>query len=124
MKYDRYAVINGTTGNCKLSKGERTEIVKALVNAANQAGASHGISFKMVANSVGYAHIKVDDVRAIARRFLNVMCDWKAVVFKSNENDSLFCSLTFVDWDESAILDDMFPDEEADLSGMLYSLKK
>lgn len=124
MKYDRYAAVSGTTGNCKLKKEEREAIVDALIEEAKKPNACYGISFRAVAAALGYKHVKTDDVRATAVRFLNAMPDWKAVVFKTQKTaTSLFIGLEFVDWDDEAILELAEHDTEADMFGKLKEEK-
>lgn len=52
-----------------------------------------------VARSMGYNHIKKENVQGIMKSFLQKNPNYKAVqiVEKENSNMSLFCSLTFVD---------------------------
>lgn len=119
IKFDRYAAVGGTTGDCKMSGRERLRIVNALVTAANESS-DGSISFRAAANACGYTHVKLDDVRAIARQFLNKMPNWKAVRYGvPHQITSLFCGLKFVDWDDEAILEMAQPDDELDEYGRL-----
>lgn len=119
VKFDRYAAVGGTTGNCKMSRRERLRIVDALVTAANES--SDGtISFRAVANACGYKHVKVDDVRIIGRQFLDRMPNWKAVYTTiPHQIMSLFCALEFFNWDEEAIVEMAQSDDELDEYGRL-----
>ena len=119
IKFDRYAAVDGTTGDCKMSRRERLRIVNALVTAANESS-DGSISFRAAANACGFTHVKLDDVRAIARQFLNKMPNWKAVRYKiPHQITSLFCGLQFVDWDDEAIIGMAQPDDELDEYGRL-----
>lgn len=119
IKFDRYAAVGGTTGNCKMSRRERLIIVDALITAANESR-DGAVSFRAIANTCGYTHVKLDDVRAIARQFLNKMPSWKAVRYKiPHQITSLFCGLQFVDWDDEAIIEMTQPDDELDEYGRL-----
>lgn len=119
VKFDRYAAVSGTTGDCKMSRRERLRIVDALIIAANES--SDGtISFRTVANACGYKHVKLDDVRAIGRQFLDKMPNWKAVFcIVPRQITSLFCGLEFFNWDDEAIVEMAQPDDELDEYGRL-----
>lgn len=120
IKFDRYAAVSGTIGNCKMGKKARQEILNALIATASDKPKDGAISFKAVANACGYKHVKVDDVRLIGRQFLDKMPNWKAVFCTvPRQITSLFCGLEFFDWDDEAIVEMAQPDDELDEYGRL-----
>ena len=55
------------------------------------------VSLKEKANEAGITHISAQDTRDIVNAVLKVVPDYKAVQMVSTPNDSLFCSVCFVD---------------------------
>lgn len=56
------------------------------------------ISFRDVANSAGFSHIKTQEVLEVCNRFLKLHPDYKLVKMLSDEKDnsSLFCTATLI----------------------------
>lgn len=103
MRQDYYNADLTASGNCKMSKKERNEILEVLLKEA-EAG-NTVMNFADMSKVCGRNHVPAEDVKAIARQFIAKCPDYDAVIpMAVDENGqplksqaSLFCTLIFID---------------------------
>ena len=100
MRQDYFNAELSASGNCKMSKKERSEILDVLLKEAEA-----GNTVMRFSDMCGRNHIPAEDVKAIARQFIAKCPDYDAVrPMEVDENGepiksqaSLFCTLIFID---------------------------
>lgn len=75
-------------------KAYKERLIKAIVEEAT---GSKIVSLREVANAAGINHIPQHDVLDILKSVKKALPDYRPVRMLTTPNDSLFCSLTFLD---------------------------